>query len=107
MKPLMAPKASIPPLGVIGRITEQRGKFGLMNSHGTGKIRLVCRRGLLVALKSGKVRPFVGSVNGATGVDTPLPEKSTHSKKWHISSPPIPSVILRTSKLDTFWLRVA
>src|SRR5580693_9825876 len=107
MKPLMAPRASIPPAGVIGRITEQRGRFGLMNSHGIGKIRLVCMRGLGTALKSGKVKPFVGSVNGAIGVATPLPEKSTHSKKWHISSPPILSVIFRTSELDTFWLRVA
>jgi hypothetical protein len=35
-----APSASICP-GEVGRITAQRGKFGLMNSQGTGKIRLV------------------------------------------------------------------
>jgi transposase len=31
---------------------------------------------------------LVGSVSGAIGGCTPLPEKSTHSRKWQISSPP-------------------
>jgi hypothetical protein len=64
----------------LGRITEQSGKFGLMNSHGTGKIRLGWNSGVPgVRKKLGKVRP--SSETGATGGCTPLPEKSTHSKK--------------------------
>jgi len=46
-------------------------------------------------------------VNGATGACTPLPAKSTHSRKCATSSPPMPSVIFSTSKLLTFWLRAA
>src|ERR1035438_4861 len=65
----------------VGLITAQRGRFGLMNSHGTGKIRFVCSRGLGVASKLGKVNPLVGSVKGAMGGCTPLPAKSTHSKR--------------------------
>jgi hypothetical protein len=40
IRKLAAPSASICP-GEVGRITAHRGKFGLMNSQGTGKIRLV------------------------------------------------------------------
>jgi hypothetical protein len=65
----------------IGRITAQGGRAGLMNSHGTGKIRLVWTRGLTVSSKFGNVNPLVGSVTGATGGCTLLPEKSTHSRK--------------------------
>src|SRR5580658_5858629 len=51
-------------------------------------------------------RPFAAA-NGASGGCTEFPEKSTHSKKWHISSPPIPNVIFKTSTVETFWLSVA
>ena len=47
----------------------------------------------MIASKFGNVSPLVGSVNGASGGCTLLPEKSTHSRKWAISSPPIPRVI--------------
>src|SRR5580693_8092594 len=80
MKPLIAPTASICP-GEVGRITAQWGKLGLMNSHGTGKMRLVWSKGFFLASKLGKCNPLVGSVNGAIGGCTPLPAKSTHSRK--------------------------
>ena len=40
MNPLMAPTASSCP-GDVGRITAHLGRLGLINSHGTGKIRFV------------------------------------------------------------------
>ena len=46
---------------LLGRITAQWGKSGLMNSHGTGKIRLVWKSGPFV-LKFGNVNPL--SVTG-------------------------------------------
>ena len=67
VKNLTAPIAFIPPAGVDGRITAQRGRLGLMNSHGTGKIKFVLRSGFAALLKFGNVKPLVGSVNGATG----------------------------------------
>src|SRR5271170_4387920 len=73
--------ATAPPnLSLLGRITAQSGKFALMNSHGTGKIRLGWNSGVPgVRKKLGNVRP--SSETGATGGWTPLPEKSTHSRK--------------------------
>src|SRR5580700_1231594 len=106
MNELMAPTASICP-GEVGRMTAHLGRFGLMNSHGTGKIRFVCSREFTVASKFGNVNWLVGSVSGASGGCAEFPEKSTHSRKWQISSPPILNVILRTSALVTFWLMVA
>src|ERR1700691_6751989 len=94
-------------LSSLGRITAQCGKFALMNSQGTGKIRLGCTKlagfsgGLLK--KSGNVSPEMGSLNGATGCCTLLPAKSTHSRKLATSSPPIPKTIFNTSTLLTFW----
>ena len=81
MKPFMAPTAFNPPAGDVGRITAQRGRLRLMNSHGTGKIKFVWRSGFGGELKFGNVKLLVGSVTGATGGCTPLPEKSTHSRK--------------------------
>src|ERR1700722_3236171 len=106
MNELMAPTASFCPGGG-GRMIAHFGRLELINSHGTGKIRFVCKRGFTVASKFGKVNWLVGSVRGASGGCAAFPEKSTHSKKWQISSPPILSVILRTSALVTFWLSVA
>src|SRR6476619_4391041 len=106
MNPLMAPTASICP-GDVGRITAQSGRFGLMNSHGTGKIRFVWRSSFGGTLKFGNVNPLIGSLGGAIGGCTPLLAKSTHSGKWQISSPPMPSVMSRTWALDTFRLSVA
>jgi hypothetical protein len=40
----------------------------MINSRGTGKIRLVWSRGLTAASKSGNVNPLVGLVTGATGI---------------------------------------
>ena len=60
--------ATAPPnLSSLGRITAQRGNFALMNSHGTGKIRLGCINGLSGLKKLGNFRPDILSVNGATG----------------------------------------
>src|SRR5580704_11846136 len=71
--------ATAPPnWSLLGRITAQSGKFALMNSHGTGKMRLGWTSGASVK-KLGNVRPW--SETGATGGWTPLPEKSTHSRK--------------------------
>ena len=72
---------------VIGRMTAQWGSLALMNSQGTGKIRLGCRSGLGgVVLKLGNVNPL--SVTGVCepwklngGPCTELPAKSTHSRK--------------------------
>src|SRR5277367_1645933 len=50
--------ATAPPnLSLLGRVTEQWGKSALMNSHGTGKIRLGWKSGPLVK-KLGNVRPW-------------------------------------------------
>jgi hypothetical protein len=80
MKAFTAPTAFIPPAGVTGRITAQCGRLGLMNSHGTGKIKFVLRSGFAALLKFGNVNPLVGSVNGAIGGWTPLPgwQKPSH-----------------------------
>src|SRR5580658_4114380 len=112
MNALTSPMASICPAEV-GRITAHGGRLELMNSHGTGKIKFVCKRGetdpgiVDDASKFGNSGSPFAAANGARGGCTEFPEKSTHSKKWHISSPPILSVILRTSALETFWLNVA
>jgi hypothetical protein len=66
----------LPNWSLAGRITEQSGKFPLMNSHGTGKIMLGWKSGVPgVRKKLGNFRPW--SETGATGGWTPLPEKST------------------------------
>src|SRR5580693_2629691 len=112
MNALTSPTASICP-GEVGRITAHGGRLALMNSHGTGKLRVVCNRGgtdrgiVVDASKFGNSGSPFAAGNGARGGCTELPAKSTHSKKWHISSPPILSVIFRTSALETFWLKVA
>src|ERR1700683_1293415 len=73
--------ATAPPnLSVSGRMIETLGRPGL-NSQGTGKIRLGWIEGFSGLKKLGNVRPDMVSVNGATGACTPLPAKSTHSKK--------------------------
>jgi hypothetical protein len=41
MKLLIAPVASNCP-GPLGRMIAQGGKFGLMNSHGSGMIKFAC-----------------------------------------------------------------
>jgi hypothetical protein len=51
-----------PNLSVSGRMAAHRGSLGLMNSAGTGKMRLVWKSGSPFALKSGKVSPL--SVTG-------------------------------------------
>src|SRR5271155_1573218 len=78
--------ATAPPnLSVSGRITAHLGRLELMNSQGTGKIRLGWTNGLSGLKKLGNVKPPLDT--GATVGCTPFPAKSTHSKKWAISSP--------------------
>ena|ERR1700684_159371 len=87
-----------PNLSVNGRMMAQWGRFGLRNSHGTGKIRLGWKSGPMVK-KLGNVRPV--SETGATGGCTPLPAKSTHSRKCATSSPPMPIVTSSASSWVT------
>src|SRR6478735_11277135 len=69
---LRAPVA-IAAVAFVGRTTEQAGRPGSMNGHGSGRIRLVWNISWTAApvapllgsapeLRSGKVRPLVGSV---------------------------------------------
>jgi hypothetical protein len=105
-KVLMIPTASSCPAEV-GRITAHMGRLELIKSHGTGKIRFVWSRGFTVMSKFGNAGSPFAAANGAFGGCTAFSEKSTHSRKWHSSSPPILSVIFKASALETFWLRVA
>ena len=61
MKPFMAPTAFNPPAGDVGRITAQRGRLRLMNSHGTGKIKFVWRSGVRRRIEVWK-RQIVGRI---------------------------------------------
>src|SRR6266404_3460514 len=53
-KLLIAPSASSCP-GPVGRIIAQGGRFGLMNSHGSGMIRLDCNVSGWLVVKSSNV----------------------------------------------------
>src|SRR6478609_9732154 len=70
MRNLRAPVA----VALVGRTTEQTGRLGSMNGHGSGMTRLVWNISLTAApvapvfgstpeSRSGKVRPLVGSVS--------------------------------------------
>src|ERR1700730_10878571 len=89
--------ATAPALCVdVGRITEQAGRFGLRNSHGSGRILLGWRPSLCG--KTGNVTPVSGSVKGAKGLDTAFAALSCHSEKWSTSTPPMLTTIRRTSR---------
>src|SRR5262252_3747453 len=85
----------------VGRMTEQRGSLRLKNGQGSGMIKLLVNRSPPNGdeLRSGKVSPFVGSVRGASGVDTVAPALSDQVWKCIVSVGPMLIRIRNTSRL--------
>src|SRR5438874_13706459 len=100
MKLLIAPLASNCP-GPVGRMIAQAGRLGLMNSHGSGIIRLACSVSGWPVVRSAEVTVelLIGSksVNGVA-----LPALSCQVWKCMISDPLMLRRILGTSRLVTF-----
>src|SRR3954462_593362 len=102
--PIADRKATTPiamPRVSVGRITEHLGRLTLRNGHGSGMIRLVLKSSPPngVASRSGNVRPFVGSVSGARGIETAAPALSDHVWKCIVSVGPMLIMIRKTSTL--------
>src|SRR5215510_11772886 len=80
---------------------EQFGSLRLRKGHGSGMIRLVVKFSPPNGgeLRSGNVRPFVGSVRGASGGETAAPALSDQIWKCMVSVGPMLIRIRNTSTL--------
>src|SRR6516165_6948051 len=89
------------PFVSLGRMIEHTGRLRLRKGHGSGMIRFVWKVSLPkgAELRSGNGKPFVGSVSGASGVETALPALSDQVSKFMVSVGPILRSIRRTSAL--------
>src|SRR5215216_2271498 len=77
VKALSAPMAA--PFVLVGRMIETAGKLRLRKMVGSGMTRLVWKSSLgVLELRSGNVKPFVGSVSGGAS-----PAMSYHFAIWH------------------------
>src|SRR6516162_1499513 len=89
------------PFVSVGRMIEHTGRLRLRKGQGSGMMRFVWKvsppKG--EELRSGNVKPFVGSVSGASGVETALPALSDQVWKCMVSVGPMLRSIRRTSVL--------
>src|SRR5215471_16033599 len=89
------------PLVSVGRMIEHTGRLRLRKGQGSGMIKFVWNvsppNG--VEFRSGNFKPFVGSVSGASGVETALPALSDQVWKCIVSVGPMLISIRRTSTL--------